>query len=205
MKFNIGVILTAAVMLLTGCLGIRQAQPPIEYYTPEYDPPNIGESAPLPLTLKIEPFVTSPVYDSTRIAYTSRNFKRNEYATHRWRAVPGELVGALLARDFAHASLFKAVVLSESVPACSHLLTGTVEEFYLRSDNDRREAVLSVSITLSSLMSKDVQDAVLFQKRYAYREICLQQTPEAFVEAMSRALRQLSAHSIPDVYQRLIK
>jgi cholesterol transport system auxiliary component len=196
-------VVIVLLVMLTGCLNIKQPPPKIDYYTLEYDPP-IAKAVPtLPFILKMESFWTSPVYDSTRILYRDKEFKRSEYAYHRWRAVPGDLTATFLARDFAAAKLFKAIIQSETVPEYSHLLTGKVEEFYQRSGNNYWEAVLSVNITLSSFMAQDIHDLVLFQKRYTFREKCSQKTPEAFVEAMSRAMKRLSGEMIEDVYARL--
>jgi ABC-type uncharacterized transport system auxiliary subunit len=186
-----------------GCFNVKQPQPKIDYYTLEYDPPVVSESPALPFILKMEPFSTSPVYDSARILYREKAFKRSEYAYHKWRAAPGDLIAALLARDFAATSLFKAVIFSESVPAYSHVLTGKVDEFYQRSENDHWEAVLSISITLSSFMTHDIHDAVLFQKRFTVQEKCRQKTPGSFVEAMSRAMERLSGEIIREVYNSL--
>jgi cholesterol transport system auxiliary component len=190
-------------VLLAGCLNIKQPSPKVDYYTLEYELPAAKPSPSLPFILKIEPFATSPVYDSNRILYREKEFKRSEYAYHKWRAVPGDLTTAFLARDFAASSLFKAIIQSETVPEYSHLLTGKVEEFYQRSGNDHWEAVLSVNITLSSFMAQHIHDTVLLQKRYAFREKCSQKTPEAFVEAMSRAVQRLSGELIEDVYTKL--
>jgi ABC-type uncharacterized transport system auxiliary subunit len=196
-------IIVVLLILLSGCFNIKQPQPEIDYYTLEYDPPAVNGAPTLPFVLKMEPFSTSPVYDSTKILYREKAYKRSEYAYHKWRAAPGDLVTALLARDFGATSLFKAIILSESVPAYSHVLTGKVEEFYQGSESDHWEAVLSVSITLSSFMAPDIHDAVLFQKRFTAREQCSQKSPESFVEAMSSAMKRLSGEIIQDIYERL--
>ena len=195
--------LLAILMLLSGCLSLKQAEQPVEYYTLEYDPPESRENSTLPFIIKFEPFSTSPVYDSNKISYKEQKFKRREYAYHKWQAVPGELVTAFLARDFSRTSLFQAVILSEPVPNYSHLLSGQVEEFYQQSEHSPWEAVLSIHITLSSMMPYDIQNPTLFQKRYACRKRCAQETPESFVEAMSRAMKQVSAEVIQDVYAKL--
>jgi cholesterol transport system auxiliary component len=203
MKSKLVFGLVVILMLLSGCLSLKQAEQPVEYYTLEYDPPDTPETSALPFIIKFEPFSTSPVYDSNRISYKEQKFKRREYAYHKWRAVPGEMVTAFLARDFARTSLFQAVVLSETVPGYSHLLSGQVEEFYQQSEHSPWEAVLSIHITLSSMMPNDIQNPTLFQKRYSCRERSIQQTPESFVEAMSRAMKQVSAEVIQDVYENL--
>jgi ABC-type uncharacterized transport system auxiliary subunit len=203
MKPKLVVSLMVILMLLFGCFSLKQAEQPVEYYTLEYDPPDTRETSILPFIIKFEPFSTSPVYDSNRISYKEQKFKRREYAYHKWRAVPGELVTAFLARDFARSSLFRAIILSESVPEYSYLISGQVEEFYQQSENVPWDAVLSIHVTLSSMMPDDLQNPTLFQKRYSCRERCPQQTPEGFVEAMSHAMKKLSAEVIQDVYAML--
>jgi cholesterol transport system auxiliary component len=199
------VIIIILLVPLAGCLNIKQPSPKIDYYTLEYDPPVSKASPPLPFIIKMETFSTSPVYDSNRILYREREFKRSEYTYHKWRAVPGDLTSTFLARDFTASNLFKAIIHFETVPEYSHLLTGKVEEFYQQSEHDLWAAVMSVTITLSSLTAQDITDGVLFQKRYTLREPCRQKTPEAFVEAMSLAMQRLSGEMIRDVYARLKK
>ena len=196
-------VIAVLLALLFGCLNIKQPSPKIDYYTLEYDPPAANASTTLPFIIKLETFSTSPVYDSNRILYREKEFKRSEYTYHKWRAVPGDLTATFLARDFAASNLFKAIIHSETVAEYSHLLTGNIEEFYQRSENDYWEAILSVSITLSSFTAQDLHDTVLFQKRYTLREKCTQKTPEAFVEAMSLAVKHLSGQMIEDVHARL--
>lgn len=203
MKLRLCAGLAAMLTILAGCFDIRQSPPSVEFYTLEYDPPNILEAAPLPFIIKIEPFSTSPVYDSNKISYKEQKFKASEYAYHKWRAVPGELASTFLARDFAHSALFHAIVAAEIVPVYSHLITGHVEEFYRLSKNGSCSAVLSITVTLSSLRYQNMQDAILLQKRYAYQENCPEQTPQGFVEAMSRAMQQLSGSIIDEVYRKL--
>jgi len=197
------IVIVVLLVLLTGCFPAKQPQPKIDYYTLEYDPPTAKDAPTLPFILKMEPFSTSLVYDSNRILYREKEFKRSEYAYHKWRAAPGDLIATFLARDFAATSQFKAVILSEAVPAFSHILTGKVDEFYQRSGTDHWEAVLSVNITLSNFMANDTHDIVIFQKRYTYHEKCGQKTPESFVEAMSRSVKKLSGEMIQDVYLSL--
>ncbi|MEJ2098116.1 MAG: ABC-type transport auxiliary lipoprotein family protein [Deltaproteobacteria bacterium] len=201
--YFLSVAASIVAILLTGCISLHQTQPPVEFYTLEYDPPAFQETAPLPFIIKIEPFSTSPVYDSERMALKKQKFKRDEYVYHKWRALPGEMVAAFLARDFAESGRFQAVIASESVPTYSHLLAGHVEEFFKLQENGSCRAVLAVQITLSGLMHRNLQDAVLLQKRYARSEACPDSTPAAFVEAMSRAMQRVSGQIIQDVYTSL--
>ena len=63
--------------------------------------------------------------------------------------------------------------------------------------------MLTVNFTLSSFLAQHINDTVLFQKRYTFREKCGQKSPEAFVEAMSRAVQRMSGELIQDIYARL--
>lgn len=191
------------LVFFTGCISVKQPPPKIDYYTLEYAPPVVAKAHVLPYVLKLEPFATSPVYDSNKILYKDKAFKRSEYAYHKWRAVPGDLTAAFLARDFVAASLFKAVIFSEIVPRYSHVLTGKVEEFYQESAIDHWEAVLTVNVTLASVLADDAPNAILFQKRFTIREGYRLKTPEGFVEAMSHAMKRLSREVIDEVYQVL--
>jgi len=193
----------AILILLGGCIDMKNPAPKTDFYTFEYPPPNNTHAITTPYILKIETFEVSPVYDDNRFLYRSEAFQRNELSHQRWRANPGDLVSYHLTRDFTHASFLRAVITTESIPAYTHLLTGTVEEFYQHIENDQWHAILSVSVLLVDETSGPLDSNILFQHRYSFQEAISDKTPAGFVGGMSRAMQKLSETLIKDVFDAL--
>lgn len=195
-------ILLIAIVVLTmimgGCTNIKHAPLEIHYYTLEYDPPLPVETNPLPYTVKIEQFQSSPLYDSIRIIFKKEDFTRDEYTYHKWRAHPGELVSFYLARDFSDSGRFQAALSYESTLPCSHLITGVVEDFYLQKGGTN-EAVLSIAVNLVESKHRSPGNAILMQKKYRRGIESQTGDPHGFAKAMSTAMQQVSAEILRDV------
>ncbi|MCG6910141.1 MAG: ABC-type transport auxiliary lipoprotein family protein [Deltaproteobacteria bacterium] len=203
LRIFMAMLLCAVLLGGHACTGIRQAPIDVHYYTLEYDPPQPEENAPLPYVLRIDRFQASPLYDSNRIVFKVKPFKRDEYVYHKWRAQPGDLASFFLMRDFEECALFKAALYEDSVLPCTHIVTGVVEEFYQEVDGKSAEAVLTVVITLIDNHEQNSGDAALMQKRYHVRQAVADMEIPSFAGAMSAAMQHLSAAVIRDVYARL--
>jgi cholesterol transport system auxiliary component len=199
------IIVTAltVLILLGGCVDMKNSVPKTDFYTFEYPSPDQSRSLTTPYILKIDAFHVSPIYDDDRLIFRSEAFKRNDFSRHRWRANPGDLVSDYLARDLTQASFFHAVIRSESIPNYTHLLTGTVEEFYQRVENSQWQAVLSISVLLVDDTTTPGNSSILFQHRYSFQEPVFDQTTQGFVSGMSRAMQKLSGTLIEDVFDAL--
>jgi len=191
------------VLLISGCLSIKHPYKKIDYYTLEYDSPQMTHLEPLPLVLRVERFQVAPVYDTNRIIYRKKPFARDPYSYHMWRGNPGNLVSYFLERDLRQSKAFKSVITHDGSLISSHVIEGVVDEFYEHDGNNSWEAVLSVSITLMAKNEPDISKKILLQKKYSARETCRQKNPQALAEAMSKAMAKLSASIIADVYNSL--
>ena len=153
------------ILLCGGCLNLKQSRNKVEYYTLEYDPPLFDTRTPLPFVIRVERFNVAPEYNSDRIIYRDKSFKRDSYVYFRWRANPGDLVTSFLSRDIKQSGIFKAVLPYASRLPSSHLLEGSVDQFFEWDSEEKWEAVLSVSITLMAEKEPDISQKVLFQKK----------------------------------------
>ena len=193
-------VLISLVLFIPGCLSLKKPVIKIDYYTLEYDSPDVAFQAQLPFVVRIERFRVAPVYNSNRIVYSEQKFKRAAYNYHRWRSSPGDLVTYFLARDMHRSHLFKAVLTHDTGFLSSYTIEGIVDEFYEQDEKDLWEAVLSVSITLVREGEPDVSKRVLFQKKYSANKACEQKTPLALAKAMSSAMAKISEMIITDIY-----
>jgi len=201
---RIFLILTLTLLLTAACAGqLKKPARRIDFYTLEYPSPQPAGKAPLPVVLGVQRFRVAPTYNTQKIVYRDRNFKRNTYQYHKWRAEPGDLVGYFLARDLTQAAVFRAVFSLEKNLPTSHIIEGTVDEFF-ESDTSRSwEAVLTVSITLMKTMEPDISKRIISQKTYRARKPCGQKNPRALAAAMSLAMAEISEAVMNDVYASL--
>jgi len=197
-------ILTLTLLLTAACAGqLKKPARRIDFYTLEYPPPRPAGKAPLPLVLGVQRFRVAPTYNTQKIVYRDRSFKRNTYQYHKWRAEPGDLVGYFLARDLRQSGIFKAVFSMEENLPTSYFIEGTVDEFFEFDTNRSWEAVLTVSITLMKTIEPDISRRIILQKTYSARKPCREKNPRALAEAMSLAMAEISKAIMNDVYTSL--
>jgi hypothetical protein len=108
-------LLLCLTLSLAACLNLEQPKNKIEYYTLEYDPPAVGHHQPLPYVIRVQQFSVSPIYNSNRIIYRDKSYKRQAYTYYKWQANPAKFVTYYLSRDLQESGLFKAV-LPEKIP-----------------------------------------------------------------------------------------
>jgi cholesterol transport system auxiliary component len=197
------ILLLCLALPLAACLNLKQPKNKIDYYTLEYEVPAVGNHPPLPHVIRVQPFSISPVYNSNRIIYRDKSFKRQAYAYHKWRANPARMVTYFLGRDLKASGLFKAVIPDDSRIAPEYVVEGTVDDF-LEVDGDRTwEAALAVSIVLVDENQKDVSRKILLQKTYRSSKPCERKNPQSLAAAMSLAMAEISSRIIDDLYRNL--
>jgi cholesterol transport system auxiliary component len=191
-------------LFFCACVGLKQPVKKIEYYTLEYDPPRkVYILEPFPLVIKIELFSAAPAYNTNRIVYQDRAFKTNTYTYHQWRDNPGDIVTHFLYRDLKQSGLFKTVCLPDNGAPFSHMLEGSVDEFFQWDAEENLRAVLFISINLLEKNEKDEHKKILFQGTYSTSKPCRERNPDAVAEAMSEAMKEVSGKIIEDLYHFL--
>lgn len=203
-KILIMMITALSVLMGFGCFGIKQSSPKIDFYSLEYDPPQVSSEKKLPAVIRVNMFSIAPPYDTQKMVYRETGFKKDAYSYHRWWNKPNELVTAFLARDLKSSGLFEAVFAFDRTIPATHSIYGAVEEFYeLDAAPDVWQAVMSLTISLVDDRAVRADRSVLFQKKYSLTEHCQAQTPLAVAQAMSKNMETLSAEIIKDTYKAL--
>lgn len=198
-------LLLMVFLCCCACTGFKQPGHKIDYYTLEYEPPQVQGVRSLPLVLRVERFSVSPLYNTHQIIYRDRPFKRDAYPYEKWRAAPGDLVAYYLTRDFKQVGLFKAVAPTDSRVEPSLILEGTVDEFYEWDSEDGWKAVLTVSTVLLAHPEPDVSKRILFQKTFRAVKPCKAKNLTSFSEAMSRAMAEVSEQVIRTTLEHLAR
>ncbi len=187
----------------TGCLNLKKPGRYVEKYTLEYAPPEISGLSALATSIKVERFTETPAYNTTAMIYRPEPFKLDSYQYHRWRVHPADLVTDDLLRDLRKSALFKAVFSHLDQQEGRFVLEGGVEEFLEADDENRRQAVLALSVTLLDSSFKDVPRRILFQKRYRFQEPITENSPRGLAKGMSQAMRRLSEELTRDIYSSI--
>lgn len=203
MKAKLWVLTALMVLPLGGCTGMGKPQERIDHYVFEYPAPLIPGLDPIQAVVRVERFSVAPPYNTSRIVYRDKDFTRETYNYHRWRANPGDLIAHFLYRDFRDSGLFRGVFPGGSRFPASFVLEGTVEELFELDGTEQWEAVLTLSIVLTAQAEPDSSRKVVFQGTYSEIEPCARKNPRAFTEATSRAMARVSKTIIEDVYRVL--
>lgn len=175
----------------------------VEQYALEYPPPTMQNMSPIDAVIRLERFSVAQIFNHVKMIYRQKPYQYNDYAYHRWRANPGDMVGDSMLRDLRAAGIFKSVFSYRDLENVSLLLKGGVGEFYESDEKDGRKAILSVHITLMDTTQKELTKQIIFQKNYRYEEPVTEQTVQGLARAMSRAAEKLSGQVITDVHEAM--
>lgn len=175
----------------------------VEQYALEYPPPSLQSVSPMDEVIRLERFSVAQIFNHVKMVYRQNPTHYNDYAYHRWRANPGDMVGDSLLRDLRAAGIFKSVFSYRDFENTSLILKGGVGEFYESDEKDGRKAILSVHITLMDTTSRELTKQIAFQKNYRYEQPVMEKTVQGFAQAMSRALEKLSGQVVTDIREAI--
>jgi len=200
------ILLCAVIFLLgsaTGCLNFRKPARQVEQYTLEYPPPEVAGMSLAQASLKLERFAETAAFNTSAMIYRPEPFKLDAYQYHRWRVHPADLVGDHLLRDLRKSALFGAVFSHLDPEEGRFILEGAVEEFLEIEEQNRRQAVLALAITLLDSSAKNLPERILFQKRYRFQEPFEEKSPRGLAGGLSQAMRKCSEALIRDVHEAI--
>ncbi|MDZ7695423.1 MAG: hypothetical protein U5R49_00370 [Deltaproteobacteria bacterium] len=109
-KHVVFLLLLGAVAALSACTGLKDQRRAVQYFTLEYSVPKAPDRKALPVVIKVDRFMVAPAYNTQRMIYRDKAFKRDEYFYYKWRSNPGDTIAYLLSRDIGESGLFKAVL-----------------------------------------------------------------------------------------------
>ena len=195
--------LISCLASLTSCLNLRKPARQVEQYTLEYPSPDFGGAPLAEVSLKVERFTEVAVFNTSAMMYRPEPFKLDAYQYHRWRVHPADLIGDHLLRDLRKSGLFKAVFSHLDPQEGRFILEGGVEEFLEIEEQDRRQAVLALNVTLLDSSARSLPDRILFQKRYRFQEPLEEKTPRGLAKGLSQTMRKFSEALIRDAHEAI--
>lgn len=194
-------ILAVAAAILSGCFSLSAPPPPTQQYLLDYTPP-ASAGSPLPVVLRLAHMSIASTYARSGIMYRTTDHAIGSYTYHQWVTDPSSMVGDLLARDFADAGRYRAVLNGPSRLRPDYEISGTIEEMEERLDDGHSTAHLQIRVLLRRLTA-DADNKVVFQKIYTADEPTAGDDTGELVAAMSRSLQRISESMREDVYEAI--
>ena len=198
-------ILPLAFLALTACSQLEKPPKAIRHYMLEYTPPHIAFGQRLPVSLKVTPFQSVSVLSSRQIIYRQADFRRETYIYHQWRIPPADMITDLFVRDRRRNNLFMAIAAPGQHFPVTHVLSGTLDQFMEVDHKKHSDAVLSVTLTLTSNDPGAGIGGILLQRNYTYRRAISEPPPLGLTRAMSLAMADFSAAAIHDIHAALVR
>jgi len=190
-------LVAGGVLLLAGCATTgREA---IMYHSLNYPVPSKGTPAAVPHTLMIYRFLLGPSVDADFLVVTDPQSKEQAVSAHRWSRSPADMITDLIERDLSGAGIFEKTIGQFSPARYRYALEGTVLEMKGVRKGDKTAALIKVQATLTDFGVPWGADKTILKKTYAVEVESKDSGPEATVEALNRAVGQLSQELIEDI------
>ncbi len=134
-------------------------------------------------TLLVFPPDTSPLYDTTQMAYTERPYQIDYFSQHQWGEPPSQMLLPLLVKTLENTHAFQSVVTPPYTGRYAYVLRTEVLE--LTQDFTADPAVLVLSLRLR--LSNSATNSVIATRDIVLREPMRDRTADAGVEAANDA------------------
>ena len=200
MKRGLGILV---LFLLVGCGGGSAME--TVYYTLAYPAPQGPAQPQVDAILRIEPVAAAVEAVGRDMLRQDGDYRRQAYHYHRWQQAPADMVQDLIIRDFRDAGLVKAVLSPDEIGSAHYALNARVEAFRLGEDQGKPKAMLTVTVTVTDIRSRNATTGVILQKTYRMLEPLRSSGPDALAAGMSVAMSNFSSALRRDMVEAMRK
>jgi ABC-type uncharacterized transport system auxiliary subunit len=186
--------------IITGCASNGKPQYEVENYILSYPAPSWDKPVKLNTSLKFNRFSIASAYNSANMVFRKDSYSLDSFNYSRWAVNPADMIADSLLRDIRESGFFQAVFSRYETDEGRFVITGGVEEFFLRMGKSDKMAVISISILLKDTRENETGKSILFQKKYIREEPLQESSPRGYCQAASQAMRIISEQIITDVY-----
>jgi cholesterol transport system auxiliary component len=135
---------------------------------------------------------TTPVYTTTRMAYTTQAYQVAYFSRNEWAETPSQMIQPLIVRTLRNTHYFSEVL---SPPHFGrHTLALRTEILELKQDFTSEPAMLQLAMRFD--LSREATNQVIATKELSVREPMMERNPYAGVvaanEAIAKVLRELA-------------
>ena len=121
-------------------------------------------------SVKFNRFSIAAAYNSANMIFRKDSYSLDTFNYSRWAVNPADMIADSLLRDMRESGFFRAVFSRHDTDEGRFLISGGIEEFYLRMDKGNKTAVISISISLQDTREKETGKSMMFQKKYVREE-----------------------------------
>lgn len=196
-------LLIVSLFLIAGCAGSGKPQYEVENYLLNYAAPSFDKLDKLNASVKFNRFSIAAAYNSPGMIFRNDPYSLDSFNYSRWAVNPADMIADNLLRDMRSSGLFGAVFSRYETDEGQFVLSGNVEEFFLRVDKKNKTAVVSIAISLWDEREKEIGERMMFQKEYVREELLQESSPRGYCEAASQAMRIISEQITKDIYARI--
>jgi ABC-type uncharacterized transport system auxiliary subunit len=197
---SINFIVIALLLLMIGCVGSGKPKYEIESYLLNYSAPSWDKPGKLNTSIKFNRFSIAAAYNSANMIFRKDSYSLDTFNYSRWAVNPADMIADSLLRDMRESGFFRAVFSRHETDDGRFLISGGIEEFYLRVEKGDKTAVISISISLKDTQEKETGKSIMFQKKYIREEPLTESSPRGYCQAASQAMRIISEQIINDTY-----
>ena len=188
---------------MAGCAGIGKPAYDVHTYLLNYPAPVPEKQERFEATIKFNRFSIAAAFNTANMMFSNDQYGIDWFNYSRWAVNPADMVADSLLRDLRAAGLFQAIFSRHDADEGRFVLSGGIEEFYLRMDQGPKATVLGITLSLRDGRQKDAGRKILFQKKYSREEVLQDLSPRGYCQAASLAMQALSREMRTDIYNAI--
>jgi len=196
-----GCILLIWILGIAGCASSGKPNYDTVKYLLSYSPPAWEQMEQIDASVKVNRFSIAVAYNTTSMIFRPDEYSIDSFNYSRWAVNPADMIADRLLHDLRGSGLFSTVFSRYEPEEGRFSITGGIEEFYLRTDKNKKTAYLSLAISVQDHAEKETVKKILYQKKYIREEPLQELSPKGYCEAASRSLQAMSREIVNDMYQ----
>ena len=186
--------------MISGCAGSGKPQYEVENYLLSYSEPSWDKFDKLNISIKFNRFSVAAAYNSDNMIFRNNTYSFDYFNYSRWAVNPADMIADSLVRDMRGSGLFSAVFSRYEMDDGQFIISGNIDEFYLREDRSNKTALVSIIISLQDTRERETGKRMMFQKKYVREEPLQESSPRGYCQAASEAMRVISEQITKDIY-----
>ena len=186
--------------MISGCAGSGKPQYEVENYLLSYSEPSWDKFDKLNISIKFNRFSIAAAYNSDNMIFRNNTYSFDYFNYSRWAVNPADMIADSLVRDMRGSGLFSAVFSRYETEDGQFIISGSIDEFYLREDRSNKTALISIIISLQDTWERETGKRMMFQKKYVREEPLQESSPRGYCQAASEAMRVISEQITKDIY-----
>ena len=193
-KTAAGTCLAVIMMCPTGCLDLKKSYPEKRSFVLDVGAPPQETPANGAIVLKINKLRVSPLFAGRAMVYRVADLQYESDFYDEWFVAPGTLVTQQVHQWLSRSAGFEMVVVGTNHVEPTHLLEGTVTEFY----GDFRAAPRAV-LGLELHLLDAIHERQFFRRTYHQDVPLSDQSSDALARGLTEALRAVLVDVAKDI------